>query len=92
MSSALYALAGGLFSFAVMALLKRIDCFSITAVSMTGGVCHNLAQLAVASAVVGSTKVFLYFPVLLVAGAAAGIFNGVVSALVLGKMRSTSGR
>ena len=43
--SALYALAGGLVSFAVMALLKRADAFSVCGVSMAGGVFHNLAQL-----------------------------------------------
>ena len=66
--SALYALAGGLVSFAVMALLKKTDLFSVCGVSMAGGVFHNLAQTAVAAAITKTAGLFGYFPVLLAAG------------------------
>ena len=85
--SGLYALAGGLCSFAVMAALKNTDRFSITGVSMAGGAVHNLAQLAVAAAIVRTPQIVFYLPVLILAGAAAGIFNGAVSNLVLRKLR-----
>lgn len=85
--SALYALCGGLFSLAVMALLKKTDVFSLTGVSMAGGAAHNIAQLAAAAVIVGSAKVFLYMPVLVLAGMAAGIFNGIVCTLVTRKIK-----
>ena len=81
--SALYALAGGVVSFAVMALLKRTKTFSVCGVSMAGGVFHNLAQLAVAGFLVESAQVFYYFPVLLLSGMATGIGIGVLATLIL---------
>ena len=81
--SALYALAGGLVSFAVMALLKRTNAFSVCGVSMAGGVFHNLAQLAVAGFLVESAQVFYYFPVLLLSGMATGIGIGILATLIL---------
>ena len=85
--SALYALCGGLISLAVMALLKKTDVFSLTGVSMAGGAAHNIAQLAAAAVIVGSSKVFMYMPVLVLAGMAAGIFNGIVCSLVMRKIK-----
>ena len=73
--SGLYALAGGLCSFAVMAVLKKTDRFSI------------IAQLAVAAVIVKTPQIALYLPILLFAGAAAGIFNGIISNLVMRKLK-----
>ena len=81
--SALYALAGGVVSFAVMALLKKADRFSVCGVSMAGGVFHNLAQLSVAGLLVESAQVFYYFPVLLLSGMATGIGIGILAVLIL---------
>ena len=47
MASMLYSLAGGIMSFAVMAALKKLDCFSILGVSIAGGVCHNIANFGI---------------------------------------------
>jgi len=85
--SALYALCGGLVSLAVMAVLKKTGVFSLTGVSMAGGAAHNVAQLAAAAVIVGSSKVFMYMPVLVLAGMAAGIFNGIVCSLVMRKIK-----
>ena len=81
--SALYAMAGGLVSFAVMALLRRTKKFSVCGVSMAGGVFHNMAQLAVAGFLVESAQVFYYFPVLLLSGMATGIGIGILATLIL---------
>ena len=85
--SGLYALAGGLVSLGVMALLKKTGLFSLTAVSMAGGAFHNLAQLIVAALVASTSDVFLYLPVLFIAGITTGIFNGIVCTLVLRKLK-----
>ena len=57
--SILYSLAGGLLSFLVMLLLKHIKGFSITGVSIAGGVTHNVAQICVAALVVQNRKLLL---------------------------------
>ena len=81
--SALYALAGGIISFAAMALLKRTGIFSVCGVSMAGGVFHNLAQLTVAAFLVETAQVYYYFPVLQLSGMATGIGIGVLATLIL---------
>ena len=77
--SILYSLAGGLLSFLVMLLLKHIKGFSITGVSIAGGVTHNVAQICVAAYVVQNTKLFYYLPVLLIAGVITGTLIGILS-------------
>ena len=81
--SALYSLAGGLISFAAMAALKRTGYFSTAGVSMAGGVFHNMGQLLIAALLVESYQIFYYFPLLLLAGLATGIINGILATLVL---------
>lgn len=77
----LYSMAGGLFSFLIMWLLKKTNWFSIVGVSMAGGVAHNLGQLSVAALAVSNAKIFYYFPPLLFAGMLTGILMGVVAHL-----------
>ena len=81
--SALYSLAGGLISFAAMAALKRTSFFSTAGVSMAGGVFHNMGQLVIAALLVESYQIFYYFPLLLLAGLATGIINGIIATLIL---------
>lgn len=79
MSMMLYSLAGGFLSLLVMALLKRAGGFSMTGVSIAGGVSHNVGQLAVAAAVIEDFKVLSYLPVLLAAGLATGCLTGMLA-------------
>lgn len=79
---ALYSLAGGLLSFAVMLLLKKTKLFSIVGVSMAGGVAHNMGQLLVASLIVANLKMFLYFPILMFSGLASGILIGIAATII----------
>lgn len=79
----LYALAGAVVSFAGMLLLKRSGLFSITGVSMAGGVLHNLGQLIVAAAIIEDLRIFFYFPVLLFSGIISGIAIGIAATLIL---------
>lgn len=75
----LYALAGALFSFSVMFIMKKINVFSIAGVSIGGGVFHNIGQLIVAMFVVETYAPIFYLPVLLAAGVATGFIIGLVS-------------
>lgn len=78
----LYSLAGGLLSFLVMCLLKRTGLFSITGVSMAGGVAHNTGQLLAAALVVSDLRLFYYMPVLLFTGMVTGIVIGFTGYLI----------
>lgn len=80
--SIVYSLAGGALSLAVMAFCKKKGWFSAIGVSILGGAAHNIGQLAVAALAVESASVFAYFPVLLIAGTAAGACIGVLGGIL----------
>jgi heptaprenyl diphosphate synthase len=86
MFGALYSLSGGLLSWLVMALLQKTRLFSVTGVSMAGGVAHNLGQLLTAAFIVSNIKVFIYFPVLIFSGMICGTLIGILSYLILKKL------
>lgn len=77
-----YSLAGAALSLAVMAVLQRTGRFSILGVSVAGGVCHNLAQILVAMAVLGSGHIVWYLPALLVSGVLAGAAVGAAGGIL----------
>ena len=77
--SSIYSLAGGLLSLTVMALLRKRGGFSILGISIAGGVCHNIGQLAIAMVVVETFSVIYYVPVLLIAGLATGLLIGIAA-------------
>ncbi len=80
----LYSLAGALFSYCIMVLLKKTDKFSIIGVSIAGGVFHNIGQMVVAALVVENIRLMYYLPFLLVFGIITGAVNGVVARMSLG--------
>ena len=82
----LYSLAGGAASFAAMALLKRCTQFSIVGISAAGGFLHNMAQLLVAAAVMQTTALFFYAPVLGFVGILTGIGIGIAAQTILQKI------
>lgn len=81
--SIIYSLAGGLLSFLVMLLLKKTGGFSAIGVSIAGGVSHNIGQILVAAAVLKSSGVFYYLPVLMIAGILTGALMGILTQRVL---------
>lgn len=87
--SMLYSLAGGLFSFVIMALLKKTKRFSVYGVSMAGGICHNIGQIAVASLILQTGLLVYYLPFLLVSGILAGMAIGFVSGLMIQRVGKT---
>jgi heptaprenyl diphosphate synthase len=76
--SILYALAGAVCSFIAMLVVRKLRCFTVIGVSVTGGVFHNIGQIAVAAFVVESTAVVYYLPFLMIAGTLTGAILGVV--------------
>lgn len=79
MSSILYSLSGAVLSLLVMTLLKKMDRFSISGVSMAGGVFHNIGQLTMAALVLETTAVCYYLPVLIITGSITGFLIGSLS-------------
>ena len=79
MFSILYSLAGGVLSFLVMVLLKRTGKFSVLPVSVSGGIFHNIGQIAGAALVVENYNIFYYLPVLLIAGFVTGFLIGIAA-------------
>lgn len=79
MSSILYSLSGAVLSLLVMTLLKKTDRFSISGVSMAGGVFHNIGQLMMAALVLETTAVWYYLPVLIITGSITGFLIGSLS-------------
>ena len=74
--SILYSLAGALLSMTVMTLLLKKTSLSLTAVSICGGVTHNIGQLIIAAFLVQNTIVYRYMPVLLISGILTGLVIG----------------
>ncbi len=82
MYSLAYSLCGGILSFAVMWLMKKTK-LSVIGVSMLGGICHNIGQIAVAAVIMETVRIAYYLPVLLVAGLVTGLLLGVISKPVI---------
>jgi len=73
----LFSAAGGLCSFAVMCLLSRpFRGGRVWAVSVFGALAHNTGQLAAASVLMRTARVFYYFPALVLSAVVTGVFTG----------------
>lgn len=83
MSMIIYSLAGGLFSWLVMVLCKKTKLFSITGVSIAGGISHNIGQIIVAALFLENINLIYYLAVLLVVGTITGFIIGILGALLL---------
>ena len=81
-ASLMYSASGAVLSLAGMILLKRTDRLGCVAVSVIGGVLHNLGQILMAWLLMGPNVVY-YLPVLVLSGTVAGVAIGAVSALIV---------
>ena len=77
-----YSLTGAALSLGVMAVLQRTGKFSILGISIAGGVSHNLGQIFVAMAVLGTTQLAWYLPPLMISGTLAGIAIGIAGGVL----------
>jgi len=78
-----YSLAGAILSLLVMGLLKKSDLFSMTVVSIAGGVSHNLGQILVAMLLLNTPQIVYYMIVLAITGTISGCFIGLCGALLV---------
>ena len=81
--SLFYSLAGAALSLIGMIVLKKTDSFSCVAVSVTGGVLHNIGQILIAGIILETDVLRYYLPFLLVSGTIAGIIIGILAAYLV---------
>ena len=77
MSMLIWSLPSALVAYTIMVLLSKTKIFSITGLSVVGGMLHNFTQIVVATLLLG-TSVFFYLPYMLLAGGVAGLVTGVI--------------
>lgn len=82
-ASMIYSLAGGMLSLAIMIMAKKSDFFSVTGVSVLGGVFHNVGQIIVAILVVETKSLLFYLPVLILSGTVAGVLIGILASILI---------
>lgn len=84
--SFLFSIAGGMLSFLVMRLMKKMKYFQLVTVSVTGSVCHNAGQILVAMFVLHTSNVVWYFGILCITGVVTGVLIGIVTSVILQKL------
>lgn len=82
-ASMIYSLAGGMLSLVIMIVAQKWKIFSVTGVSVLGGVFHNVGQIIVAIFVVETTSLLYYLPVLVFAGTIAGALIGILASILI---------
>ncbi|MCI8484440.1 MAG: Gx transporter family protein [Lachnospiraceae bacterium] len=87
-ASMLYSLAGGSLSLLVMILIRKLEVFSVTGVSVLGGVFHNIGQILAAVLVVETASLLYYLPVLILSGTIAGAVIGILAARLMKRLEN----
>ena len=90
--SIIYSLAGGLLSLFVMTLIlhfSRND-FSLIIISIFGAIAHNLGQVIVASIVVQTSSLMLYFLFLMLLAIPTGFFVGITARELMRLLKKTT--
>ncbi len=82
LSMMLYSLAGGMLSWLLMTIFRKTKLFSMTGVSIIGGIAHNTGQIGVAILVVETFDIAYYLPFLLIAGVITGAVIGILGAMI----------
>ena len=75
--SLVYSICGAVLSLTSMILLKKLTPLTEVAVSVSGGVMHNVGQIAAASFMLSTNVVTYYLPFLILSGTIAGIAVGI---------------
>ena len=81
-----FSIAGAVLSLLGMILLKKVKCFSCVAVSVTGGILHNIGQIIAAIFWTGTVEIAFYLPALLISGTVAGTLIGILAGMMVKRM------
>ena len=82
-ASLLYSIAGAVLSLTGMILLRRIKALSTVAVSVAGGVLHNVGQIAMACILLETNVIKYYLPFLILSGTVTGVVIGLLAAIMI---------
>lgn len=85
--SLIYSISGATLSLSTMILLKKLTPLTEVTISVTGGVMHNVGQIAAASFMLSTNVVIYYLPFLLVSGTIAGVVVGIASAILIKRIK-----
>lgn len=85
--SILYSMGGALLSFLCMWVIYRMGLFTLTTVSIVGGLTHNIGQLCVAAVVLENVNIFWYASALMLAGAVTGAVIGVLATELVPRLK-----
>ncbi len=85
--SFIYSFSGAVLSLAVMILLKKSALFSAVGVSVAGAVMHNVGQVLCAVIMLGTAEIGYYLIFLSVSAVVSGVLVGLVSALLIKKLK-----
>ena len=83
-----FSVSGAALRLIGMILLKKIGKFSPVAVSVSGGVLHNVGQIIAACLWTQVAQVAYYLPVLLISGICAGVVIGLLAAFLLKRLEN----
>lgn len=89
--SMVYSLSGAIVSFIVMVSLKGLTKLNIIAISVAGGIAHNVGQILVAMFVFESAMLLYYLPFLWLSGIVAGAVIGIISGLTVKRLPDIKG-
>ena len=81
-----FSIAGAVLSLFGMILLQKTNWFSCIAVSVTGGILHNVGQIIAAVFWTGTAEIAFYLPVLLISGTIAGVLIGILAGMMVKKL------
>lgn len=82
-----FSVAGAALSLASMILLKKTNWFSTITVSIVGGIFHNIGQIVAAILWTQTAGIVTYLPVLLISGTIAGAVIGLISGMLVEKLK-----
>lgn len=89
LSMMLYSLAGGMLSWLLMTIFRKTRLFSMTGVSIIGGIAHNIGQIGVAILVVDTFDIAYYLPFLMISGVVTGAVIGILGAMINRRIKIT---
>lgn len=87
-TSFIYSFSGAVLSLVMMALMKKSTLFSPVGVSVAGAVMHNVGQVLCAIIILGTAEIGYYLTFLSVSAVVSGMLVGLVSALLIKKLKA----
>ena len=81
-----FSIAGAVLSLLGMILFKALCGFSCIAVSIMGGILHNVGQILAAILWTSTAQIAYYLPVLLISGTIAGTLIGILGGMMVKRM------